>query len=487
MIRLTYVNQQFFLFIILATLLCSSIFSQINEEINNNKAQSNKKFEDIKAATDKKQKELYERIENSNTNDITKDNLDILSIKDEITRKQFLALLNIIKETASPEVYQQQKKALQKAIQEHEKLSLLLKEENNLNVNKNDSSLSEERFFIPQEPIELSSDAKKIDCTERIKNKFIGEIPQQVRRIIYHLDNYQAQIKENLPVPNLILLHGKPGTGKTILVKAIAEELEVALMYVPAGALTDKFHGESQRRVGRFFENAKMYVRKHNKPIILFIDEVDAIAVTREGNVQPEYRQLLSRLLTELQDVRNNKGIIAFVATNTLGNLDRAIKDRFGDAICEIKDIDMWQGAIFIRNIFKEHGKDIDKYCAETLAAKLGEISWGEIPNRTIRDIIEAGIVDKERDCKMHPENCNLHEFYYIWKELERREWLIMAFLNAIAPCDPIRHIFLGFEKIYNFVAESDAQSHVVKDSIYGCSQCFYNKTKNNTSSNTNK
>ncbi len=140
---------------------------------------------------------------------------------------------------------------------------------------------------------------KAIDIYERISKKYIGTVPSQVRDVIFYFGNQEECIQKNITLCNRALLHGKPGTGKTHLVSVAAEELEIPLLLFSASFFADKYIGESSRRIRKAFTVAKEY----NKPIFVFIDEIDALASKRQDNMHNEHRATLITLLTELQEL----------------------------------------------------------------------------------------------------------------------------------------------------------------------------------------
>lgn len=118
-----------------------------------------------------------------------------------------------------------------------------------------------------------------------------------------------------------LLLHGPPGTGKTLIAKAIAHELGATFYSRSGSGFVEKFVGVGAERVRDMFEEARK-----NKPALIFIDEVDAVAGKRgDGhNSHPEREQTLNELLKELDGTDSNEGIFVIGATNRLDMLDDA-------------------------------------------------------------------------------------------------------------------------------------------------------------------
>jgi len=130
--------------------------------------------------------------------------------------------------------------------------------------------------------------------------------------------------------PSGILLHGVPGTGKTMLAKAIAKESGAAFINLRLSTLMNKFFGESQQLVRALFSLARKLA-----PTIIFIDEIDGFLRARSmndhhvnANIKAEFMQLWDGLMTESSEDSNQFGIIIIGATNRVQDIDPAILRR---------------------------------------------------------------------------------------------------------------------------------------------------------------
>ena len=124
-------------------------------------------------------------------------------------------------------------------------------------------------------------------------------------------------------IPRGILLVGSPGTGKTLLAKAIAGEAGVPFFSISGSDFVEMFVGVGAARVRDMFENAKK-----NAPCIIFIDEIDAVGRQRGaglGGGNDEREQTLNQMLVEMDGFGVNEGIIVMAATNRVDILDPAI------------------------------------------------------------------------------------------------------------------------------------------------------------------
>ncbi|MFC4359895.1 AAA family ATPase [Halobium salinum] len=126
----------------------------------------------------------------------------------------------------------------------------------------------------------------------------------------------------NADPPTGVLLHGPPGTGKTLLAKAIAGETGVNFIHVAGPELLDRYVGESEKAVRKVFERARQAA-----PAIVFFDEIDAIATTRDGGGSDSGvgERVVSQLLTELDRLSENPNLVVLAATNRKPALDPAL------------------------------------------------------------------------------------------------------------------------------------------------------------------
>ena len=157
----------------------------------------------------------------------------------------------------------------------------------------------------------------------------LEEAKQQLREIIEWPLKYPKfyEYMKSKP-PNGILLFGLPGTGKTLMAKALAHETEVNFISVKGPEFLSKWVGESAKAVRETFRKARVAA-----PCIIFFDEIDAIATRRsEASSTRVVEQVVAQLLTEMDGLEGLKGVILIAATNRPDMLDPAIlrSGRFG-------------------------------------------------------------------------------------------------------------------------------------------------------------
>lgn len=140
--------------------------------------------------------------------------------------------------------------------------------------------------------------------------------------IVEFLKNPKKFQNMGAKIPKGILLYGKPGTGKTLIAKAIAGEANVPFISMSGSEFIEMFAGLGASRVRKLFEKAKKI-----SPCIVFIDEIDAIGSRRTSNsgAESENNQTLNQLLVEMDGFESNETIIVLAATNRPEMLDKAL------------------------------------------------------------------------------------------------------------------------------------------------------------------
>lgn len=150
------------------------------------------------------------------------------------------------------------------------------------------------------------------------------EIFRECTEVVSYLNNATLYQNAGAEIPRGILLEGPPGTGKTLLAKAIASETKANFISVAASEFVELYVGMGASKVRNLFDDAR-----NNKPCIIFIDEIDAVARQRGSgqaiNNNDERDQTLNQLLAEMDGFGNNDEILVIAATNRKDVLDAAI------------------------------------------------------------------------------------------------------------------------------------------------------------------
>ena len=167
---------------------------------------------------------------------------------------------------------------------------------------------------------------KKKNCLKPSANVLIQDVvglesvKTELRYYIQFIHDRKKYLDWNVKLPKGVLLAGPPGTGKTMLVKALAAEINIPVITTCASEFVEVYVGVGASRIRSLFKEAK----SHEKCII-FIDELDAIGSKRGNSNNSERDTTLNQLLVEMDGFQTNENIMVFAATNFVSNLDKAL------------------------------------------------------------------------------------------------------------------------------------------------------------------
>ncbi|WP_340097747.1 proteasome-activating nucleotidase Pan2 [Salinibaculum salinum] len=201
--------------------------------------------------------------------------------------------------------------------------------------------------------------AMEIDASPDVSYDDIGGLEDQILEVREAVEEplINAQQFEDVGIepPSGVLLHGPPGTGKTMLAKAVANQTDATFIKMAGSELVRKFIGEGARLVRDLFELAS-----EREPAVIFIDEIDAIAAKRTDSKtsgDAEVQRTMMQLLSEMDGFEERGEIRIIAATNRFDMLDRAIlrPGRF-DRLIEVPNPD-WDGR---ERILEIHTREMD-------------------------------------------------------------------------------------------------------------------------------
>lgn len=231
-----------------------------------------------------------------------------------------------------------------------------------------------------------SSDGIKFSDVEGV-----DEAEENLQEIVDYLHNPEKYREIGASMPKGVLLVGPPGTGKTMLAKAVAGEADVPFFSMSGSEFVEMFVGMGASKVRDLFRQAK-----EKAPCIVFIDEIDAIGQKRNsGNLggNDEREQTLNQLLTEMDGFEGNSGVIILAATNRPESLDPALTrpGRFDRRVpVELPDLQGREAILKVHAKNVKVEKDIDYSAIARMASGASGAELANIVNeaalRAVRD-----------------------------------------------------------------------------------------------------
>ncbi len=262
------------------------------------------------------------------------------------------------------------------------------------------------------------SKARMMTAADKNKVTFIDvagvdEEKEELQEIVEFLKSPKKFTDMGARIPKGVLLVGAPGTGKTLLAKAVAGEAGVPFFIISGSDFVEMFVGVGASRVRDLFDQAKK-----NAPCIIFIDEIDAVGRQRGaglGGGHDEREQTLNQLLVEMDGFSANEGVIVLAATNRPDILDKALlrPGRFDrQIVVSSPDVGAREQILEVHARKKKLGEDID---LKTIAKNTSGFSGADLENvlneaallaarRNLKEIGMAEIEDAMVKVTMGPE-----------------------------------------------------------------------------------
>ena len=226
------------------------------------------------------------------------------------------------------------------------------------------------------------------------------EAKESLAEIVDYLHNPNKYSQAGASMPKGILLVGPPGTGKTMLAKAVAGEANVPFFSISGSEFVEMFVGMGASKVRDLFKQAK-----EKSPCIVFIDEIDAIGQKRNSGAyggNDEREQTLNQLLTEMDGFEDNTGVIILAATNRPESLDPALTrpGRFDRRVpVELPDLKGREAILKVHAKKIKTSEDVDFHTIARMAAGASGAELANIINEAaLRAVRNGRIIVNESD-----------------------------------------------------------------------------------------
>ncbi len=190
-----------------------------------------------------------------------------------------------------------------------------------------DTSPKQPVIITEQTDVEFNPEAVEVkeELVPEVTYEDVGGLDEEVKKIreMVELPLKHPEIFERLGIeaPKGVLLHGSPGTGKTLLAKAVANETSSHFILINGPEIMSKYYGQSEENLRKKFEDAEK-----NAPSIIFIDEIDAIASKREEIKGEVERRVVAQLLALMDGLKSRGKVVVIAATNVPNILDPALR-----------------------------------------------------------------------------------------------------------------------------------------------------------------
>lgn len=223
-----------------------------------------------------------------------------------------------------------------------------------------------------QEGVEPTTEDEKEKAIAEVSYEDIGGLDDELSKVremvelpLKHPELFQ---KLGIEPPKGVLLHGPPGTGKTIVARAVANETNSNFYVINGPEIMSKFYGESEANLRKIFEEAEK-----NAPSIIFFDEIDAIASKREESKGEVERRVVAQLLALMDGLKSRGKIVVIAATNIPNSLDPALRrpGRFDREL--VLKVPQTEGRL---NILKIHTRNMP-LAKDVSLEKLAEVTHG--------------------------------------------------------------------------------------------------------------
>ena len=299
---------------------------------------------------------------------------------------------------------------------------------------------------------------------------WVGEIPRDLQLLIYMLSC--GMQKNCISIHNRLIIHGPPGNGKTMLARNLASSNGYSFAEYKGSVLVNKFIGSGAQAVEEIFKNAIYDAEMTGKTTVIFIDEVEQIAMHSSTEFRSEHDAALRTLWLNLDKYKDDSRIFFVCATNDFHKLHATFIDRFGNNIIELKNPDTQMRKDVVEHYFKLFDVELDPLLLNKVSKKTKNLSI-----RSLEDMVRFTKIRADLD------NDGVVLEAYIWQEvnaLKKRNSKLAKFYKSITTGEwsTINHLLSSTDSLVSLTLKVGA-------GVGACLTYFYfnNKIGSSTAS----
>jgi AAA family ATPase len=257
-----------------------------------------------------------------------------------------------------------------------------------IKAHPDESKITQNTSILLVDVLKDSEDIQKIETQLKIDDVVGQEQAKTKCKIIMKYLQDPEKFKEW--APRNVLFFGTPGTGKTMLAKSLSNELKVPLYLIKATTLIGDHVGDGARQIHELYD-----IAAKNSPSVIFIDEIDAVGLDRKyQSLRGDVSEVVNALLTEMDGIKQNYGVVTIGATNNPSVLDYAIRSRFEEEI-EFKLPEEPERKEIIKNNIDSMPLEV-KVSVEKLAQLSKGMSGRDIKEKLLKNSLHKAISDDE-------------------------------------------------------------------------------------------